>query len=167
MSTDILYIIGGAGSLPPFLDNKIYSYDIAAGGPIQMLPGTMSERKARLGCLVLDTDGKILAAQGIALPSWDSQPTSEIFDILTGQWTSVPYMLPWFALPGVSGPRIIEIQGTLASIFKEPGAIYVYDKANGQWKQTLNAPYKGHNRNPPIAIRLNEFRKCRPSWGNV
>lgn len=164
ISTNTHYIIGGVTF--SLLDERIYSYNIPAGGPIQTLTGTMSVGKARLGCLVLDTEGKILAAQGISVPSWSSQPTSEIYDISMNLWTSVPYLLPWFPLPaGIHGPRMIAMQGTLGAVFTEPGATYIYDKATGHWNETLNSPYKGHNRNVPIAIGLMEFKKCRPSWG--
>ena len=162
ISTDILYIIGGV--YESVFNDKVYSYDIQSGGFFELLAGTMSERKARLGCMVLDTEGKILAAQGITLPSWGLQSTSEIYDIAAGEWTSVPHMLPWFPLQ-TPAPRLIAMLDTLVAIFKDPGSVYIYDKASGQWKETLNAPYQGHNGSTPIAIGMDDFRKCNSTYG--
>ena len=129
-STGRVYLVGGKARSEALQSTLVYDVEQSH---FQTLPQPMAEGRFRLNCQVLDQEGKLLAAGGLAV-GWDQLNSVEVYDIDAGNgWTrlgdmDVPGKHTYFTM----GPR-------MAAMSDKSRSVYYYDPGSDVWEKEPRA----------------------------
>ena len=109
--------------------STVFAFDLGDSS-MEVLPGKMAVGGMRMGCQILEEEGKLLVAGGVTR-GFKMTQLMEVLDLATGVWSSLrnrPKILGW--------PEYFQLGNSLALIDQaQPTLFYQYDHSNDEWDE--------------------------------